>query len=46
MRVGDTARRIFQVAREEGIAPSAAADRIARERITQIGQLHRIRVQS
>jgi len=46
MRVGDTARRIFQVAREESIAPSAAADRIARERIAQIGQLHRIRVPS
>jgi leucine dehydrogenase len=43
-RVGDTARRVFQLAEREGIAPSAAADHLARERIERIGQLHRIRV--
>ncbi len=45
-RVGDTARRLFRMAQDEGIAPSAAADRLARERIARIGELHRIRVKS
>ena len=45
-RVGDTARRLFRVAQDEGIATSVAADRLARERIARIGELHRIRVKS
>ena len=44
-RVGETTRRLFRVAGEEDVAPIVAADRLARERIDSIGQLHRIRVQ-
>ena len=44
MRVGETTRRVFHLARQEGVAPSVAADRLARERIERIGELHRIRV--
>ncbi len=43
-RVGETTRRLFRLAEQEGVAPSIAADRLARERIDRIGQLHRIRV--
>ena len=43
-RVGETARRVFRLAEQEDMAPSAAADHLARERIERIGQLHRIRV--
>lgn len=32
----DTVTRIFELAREEGIAPSAAADRLAEERIAEV----------
>jgi leucine dehydrogenase len=43
-RVGETTRRVFKLAEQEGVAPSAAAVQLARERIERIGQLHRIRV--
>ena len=45
-RVGETTRRVFRLADQEGVAPSIAAGRLARERIERIGQLHRIRVPS
>lgn len=40
-RVGDTTRRVLAVARREGIPPSAAADRLAEERIEQLGAVRR-----
>src|SRR5437763_7850918 len=43
-RVGETTRRVFKLAQDESMAPSDAAVQLARERIEQIGQLHRSRV--
>ena len=40
-RVGDTTRRILSRARREGIAPSEAADMVARERIERVGATKR-----
>lgn len=43
-RVGDTTRRVLARAHREGIAPSVAADTIARERIEGIGATKRMLV--
>ncbi|MPZ12938.1 MAG: leucine dehydrogenase [Chloroflexi bacterium] len=40
-RVYETMRQLFARARQEDIAPSVAADRLARERIEQVAAVHR-----
>lgn len=40
-RVGETTRQVFAIAREEGIATSEAANRLARQRIEQLAGVHR-----
>ena len=40
-RVGTTMRRVFQLARQEGLAPSEAADRLAEERLDKLAGVHR-----
>lgn len=40
-RVGDTTRSVLALARQEGIAPSAAADRLALERIDRMAAVRR-----
>jgi leucine dehydrogenase len=40
-RVGDTVRRVFSLAQREGIAPSAAAVQLARERLERTAAIHR-----
>lgn len=41
-RVFDTTYRIFELADEEGVPPSVAADRLAERRIADVGGLRRI----
>jgi leucine dehydrogenase len=40
-RVGETVARVFSLARAEGIAPSAAAIQLARERLERTAAIHR-----
>lgn len=40
-RVGETTRRVLARARQEGIAPSTAADQVAMERIERMAAVHR-----
>lgn len=40
-RVGETVRRIFALAQQDGIAPSAAAVRLALERLERTAAIHR-----
>jgi valine dehydrogenase (NAD+) len=37
----ETTRRIFELARDEGVPPAVAADRLAERRMTEIGRLRR-----
>ena len=41
-RIYDTTRRIFQIAGEEGVPPAVAADRLAEERMSNVGRLRGI----
>ncbi len=38
-RIFDTTRRVFEVASDQGLTPSAAADRIAERRMAEVGRL-------
>jgi valine dehydrogenase (NAD+) len=38
----DTTRKIFQIAGEEGVPPAVAADRLAEERMSEVGRLRGI----
>jgi leucine dehydrogenase len=40
-RVRETTRQVFDRADRDGVPPSAAADRLAQERISRIGDVHR-----
>jgi valine dehydrogenase (NAD+) len=42
----DTTRRIFQIAADEGVPPAVAADRLAERRMSEIGRLRGILVNS
>jgi valine dehydrogenase (NAD+) len=42
----DTTRRIFQIATDEGVPPAVAADRLAERRMSEIGRLRGILVNS
>jgi valine dehydrogenase (NAD+) len=42
----DTTRRIFQIASDEGVPPAVAADRLAERRMSEIGRLRGILVNS
>jgi len=39
--IGDTTRRVFELAGEAGVSPARAADALARRRITEAGRDHR-----
>ncbi len=41
-RIFDTTRKIFQIADEEGVPPAVAADRLAEERMSEVGRLRGI----
>ncbi|WP_327676518.1 Glu/Leu/Phe/Val family dehydrogenase [Kitasatospora sp. NBC_00458] len=42
--IRDTARAVFREAREQGVTPAAAADRLAERRIAEVGAVRRIRL--
>jgi valine dehydrogenase (NAD+) len=43
-RIFDTAQRIFELAAEEGVPPSVAADRLAEQRMAALGRLQALRL--
>jgi valine dehydrogenase (NAD+) len=43
-KIFDTTKRILQLADSEGISPATAADRLAEQRMTDIGRLCVIRL--
>jgi valine dehydrogenase (NAD+) len=45
-RIFDTTRHIFQIAADEGVPPAVAADRLAERRMSEIGRLRGILVNS
>jgi valine dehydrogenase (NAD+) len=44
-KIFDTTLEVLRVATEAGISPAVAADRLAEQRITEVGGLHRIHLQ-
>ncbi|MEV0456197.1 Glu/Leu/Phe/Val family dehydrogenase [Catellatospora methionotrophica] len=43
-KIYDTTKRILQLADTEGISPATAADRLAEQRMTEVGRLRTIRI--
>ena len=43
-RIFDTTLRVLQVAEEQGVSPAVAADRMAEERMADVGRLRGIRL--